>query len=101
MTLFEMRRLAIASAVLGCWVAGPAFAQATTPAAAPAAMAPAAASAPMAKPAAGKMAKPAAGKMDKAAVSKECSKEADAKSLHGKERKAFRSKCKMNGGNMG
>lgn len=28
------------------------------------------------------------------AISLECSKQADAKSLHGKARKAFRSKCK-------
>lgn len=48
-----------------------AFAQATTPA--PAAPANAAA---------------------KAARSKECSKEADAKGLHGKARKEFRAKCK-------
>ena len=31
---------------------------------------------------------------DKKAKSLQCSKEADAKGLHGKERKAFRSKCK-------
>jgi hypothetical protein len=30
----------------------------------------------------------------KAAKSKECSKEADAKGLHGKARKEFRAKCK-------
>ena len=45
-----------------------------------------------AAPAAGTMAKP-----DKAAMearSQECSKEADAKGLHGKERKKFREKCK-------
>jgi hypothetical protein len=30
----------------------------------------------------------------KKAKSKECSAEADAKKLHGKERKEFRSKCK-------
>ena len=45
-----------------------------------------------AAPAAGAMAKP-----DKAAMearSQECSKEADAKGLHGKERKKFREKCK-------
>ena len=39
----------------------------------------------------------AAAKPDKAAVearSQECSKEADAKGLHGKERKKFREKCK-------
>jgi hypothetical protein len=31
-------------------------------------------------------------------VSLECSKQADAKGLHGKERKTFRSECKKNGG---
>ena len=39
----------------------------------------------------------AAAKPDKAAMearSQECSKEADAKGLHGKERKKFREKCK-------
>lgn len=39
----------------------------------------------------------AAAKPDKAATearSQECSKEADAKGLHGKERKKFREKCK-------
>jgi hypothetical protein len=35
----------------------------------------------------------------KAAKSAECSKQADAKGLHGKERKKFRSECKKNGGN--
>jgi hypothetical protein len=57
-----------------------AFAQTAAPAAAPAATAPAA-TAPMAK-------KP------HSAASLECSKEADAKGLHGKERKKFRSECK-------
>lgn len=61
------------------------FAQTTAPAAAPAA--------PAAAPAA-----PAA-KMEKkpvvrTAASLECSKEADAKGLKGKERKKFRSECK-------
>lgn len=35
---------------------------------------------------------------DKATVSKSCSTQADAKGLHGKERKKFRSQCKKNGG---
>jgi hypothetical protein len=38
-----------------------------------------------------KMAKP------RTAASLECSKEADAKGLHGKERKKFRSECKKGG----
>ena len=66
-----------ATAIASLFLMGSAFAQ-TTPAATPAA--------------------PAA-KMDKkpvvhTAASLECSKEADAKGLHGKERKKFRSECK-------
>jgi hypothetical protein len=38
-------------------------------------------------------------KADKKAVSKSCSDQADAKGLHGKARKQFRSECKRNGGN--
>jgi psiF repeat len=63
-----------ASLLLG----GPTFAQTTTT------PAPAATSAPAAK----KAEKP------HSAASLECSKEADAKGLHGKERKKFRSECK-------
>jgi CelD/BcsL family acetyltransferase involved in cellulose biosynthesis len=55
--------------------ASPALAQTAAPAAAPAAKSE-------------KMAKP------RSATSIECSKEADAKGLHGKERKKFRSECK-------
>jgi invasion protein IalB len=58
-----------------------AFAQTAAPAAAPAASTPPAATTPSAK-------KP------HSAASLECSKEADAKGLHGKERKKFRSDCK-------
>jgi psiF repeat len=35
---------------------------------------------------------------DKSAISKACSQQADAKGLHGKARKKFRSQCKKNGG---
>jgi hypothetical protein len=35
---------------------------------------------------------------DKVAISKACSEQADAKGLHGKERKKFRAKCKRSGG---
>jgi hypothetical protein len=74
---------------LGVLVSGVAFA---TEAAAPAT--PAATPSP-----AGSMMKNDGGMMkndkaDKAAKSQECSKEADAKGLHGKERKHFREKCK-------
>ena len=71
---------------LGVLVSGAALA---TDAAAPATPA----ATPMAAPAGGAMMKTNAA--DKAAKSQECSKEADAKGLHGKERKAFREKCKM------
>ena len=69
-----------ATAIASLFLMGSAFAQTAAPAAAPAATAPAA-------------------KMDKkpvvhTAASLECSKEADAKGLHGKERKKFRSECK-------
>ncbi len=40
---------------------------------------------------------PAAG-MDKKAISKACSDQANAKGLHGKERKKFRAECKRHGG---
>jgi hypothetical protein len=40
---------------------------------------------------------PAAG-MDKKAVSKACSDQANAKGLHGEERKKFRAECKHKGG---
>jgi hypothetical protein len=71
---------AAATAIASLLLMGSAFAQTAAPAAAPAATAPAA-------------------KMDKkpvvhTAASLECSKEADAKGLHGKERKKFRSDCK-------
>ena len=41
---------------------------------------------------------PASGGMDKKAISKACSDQANAKGLHGKERKKFRSECKRHGG---
>jgi hypothetical protein len=51
------------------------------------------------KPIAGQSA-PAAKPTDpaKQAISKACSDQATAKGLHGKPRKAFRAKCKKNGG---
>ncbi len=36
----------------------------------------------------------AAPKPERSAISKDCSAKADAQKLHGKERRAFRSKCK-------
>jgi hypothetical protein len=41
---------------------------------------------------------PAASPTDKQAISKTCSDQANAKSLHGKARKKFRSECKKRGG---
>lgn len=41
---------------------------------------------------------PTPGATDKAAVSKACSDQANAKGLHGKARKKFRSECKAKGG---
>jgi psiF repeat len=41
-----------------------------------------------------------AGAMDKKAISKACSDQANAKNLHGKARKKFRSECKLKGGKM-
>jgi hypothetical protein len=60
---------------------GSAFAQTTAPA--PATPAPAATAAPAKK-----------APVVHSAASLECSKEADAKGLHGKDRKKFRSECK-------
>lgn len=76
--------LATATAVASLLLMGAASAQTTAPAAKT--------DAPKAAPAA---------KAEKApvvhsAASLECSKEADAKGLHGKERKKFRSECKAN-----
>jgi hypothetical protein len=70
---------AVATAFASMLLMSSAFAQTAAPAPAPAA--------------------PPAAKMDKkpvehSAASLECSKEADAKGLHGKERKKFRSDCK-------
>jgi hypothetical protein len=77
-------KLAITAALLSLVIgAGTALAQNPPPApsSAPAASAPAAAAA-----------------TDKKAISKACSDQANAKGLHGKARKKFRSECKHNGG---
>jgi hypothetical protein len=84
--MMKFTSLAITTAVAALLLAGPASAQSTAPAAAPAAKtAPATTAAPKAK-------------AERSAVSLECSKQADAKGLHGKERHKFRSTCKKNGG---
>ena len=78
-------KLVISAALLSFIIgAGTALAQTSTPAPTPA---------PAAAPAA---AAPAA--TDKKAISKSCSDQANAKGLHGKARKKFRSACKHNGG---
>ena len=74
-------RAAIMACVSLFSFASPVFAQtATAPAAKSNSAAPMATDKKMAKP--------------RSAASVECSKEADAKGLHGKERKKFRSECK-------
>jgi hypothetical protein len=84
--MIKLSSLALATTVAALLLAGPASAQSTAPAAAPAAKtAPATTPAPKAK-------------TERSAVSLECSKQADAKGLHGKERHKFRSTCKKNGG---
>jgi psiF repeat len=54
------------------------------------------------QPAAAPAAKAAKTEMspEKKAISKACSDQANAKGLHGKERKKFRSECKRKGGKM-
>ena len=71
---------AIGTVSVCCLLAGPAFAQAPAPA-------PAAKTTP-APAAKAKAEKP------RSAASLDCSKQADEKGLHGKERHKFRSKCK-------
>jgi hypothetical protein len=82
MTTFSSR--AAATAVASLLLFSPAFAQTTTPAAPAAKTAPA----PKAVPAEKKAEKP------RTAASLQCSKDADAKGVHGKERKKFMSECK-------
>ena len=84
MTTFSSR--AAVTAVASLLLLASAFAQTTAPATpAPAAKT---APAPKAAPAEKKAEKP------RSAASLECSKDADAKGLHGKERKKFMSECK-------
>ncbi|MBN8969870.1 MAG: phosphate starvation-inducible protein PsiF [Rhizobiales bacterium] len=87
MTLMSRTLVAACASLL---LAGSAFAQTPAPATG---TAPAAKSAP-AKSAPAASTKPAAAKPARSAVSLDCSKQADAKGLHGKERKKFRSDCK-------
>ncbi|MGZ5872302.1 MAG: PsiF family protein [Bradyrhizobium sp.] len=79
MTTISSRAAAAAFASLLLF-AGPALAQTAAPATKSDSAAPASTDKKAAKP--------------RTAASLECSKEADAKGLHGKERKKFRSECK-------
>jgi hypothetical protein len=82
-------KIAISAALLSLTISvGTAFAQAPAPAPAPSTPAPAAQPAAPAKMSTD----------DKKAVSKSCSDQANAKGLHGKARKKFRSDCKHTGG---
>ena len=83
----KLSSLATATALASMLLMGTAFAQTAAPAAKDAAKT----AAPAAAPAEKKAEKP------RTAASLECSKEADAKGLHGKERKKFRSECKKGG----
>ncbi|MGY4316106.1 MULTISPECIES: PsiF family protein [Bradyrhizobium] len=80
----KISTLATATALASLLLMGGAFAQTAAPAAKEAA--------PKADAKMAKEAKP------RTAESLECSKQADAKGLHGKERKKFRSECKKAGG---
>ncbi len=80
-------------AVLTVFAGSAALAQTAAPVK-PAVAAPVATPVEVAKPSAKK---PAMNDDAKAAKSKECSAEADAKKLHGKERKKFRDECKKAG----
>jgi hypothetical protein len=86
-TMIRISSFTVATAVAALLLAGSASAQTTAPAAPAAQTAPAPKAKPMAKP-----------KAERSAVSLECSKQADAKGLHGKERKKFRASCKKSGG---
>ena len=77
-------RTAAATAIVSLFLMSSAFAQTAAPAAPAATPAPASKMAPAEKK----------GPVVHSAASLECSKEADAKGLHGKERKKFRSECK-------
>ena len=84
--MMKISSRATATAIAALLLMGSAFAQG----AAPATSAPAAKT--TAAPAEKKAEKP------RTAASLECSKEADAKGLHGKERKKFRSECRKAAG---
>ena len=82
---------AIATAFASLLLMSSAFAQTTTPAT------PAPAATPAPKMAPAEKAEKKAEKPARTAASLDCSKEADAKGLKGKERKKFRAECKKAG----
>ena len=88
----------LATTVASLMLAGSAFAQTATPAtpATPGAKTAPAQTAPT-KTAPAKTAAPKE-KAERTAASLECSKQADAKGLHGNERRKFRSECKKGAG---
>lgn len=81
--MIRLSSFAVATAVAAFLLAGPATAQTAAPA-------PAAKSAPMTAPAP----KAPKAKAERTAAALDCSKQADAKGLHGTERKKFRAACK-------
>ncbi|HWV96044.1 MAG TPA: PsiF family protein [Xanthobacteraceae bacterium] len=86
--MIKLTSCAIATAFAALLLTGPVSAQSTAPAATAPAAKTTTAPAPKAK-------------SERSAVSVECSKQADAKGLHGKERHKFRATCKKNGGKAG
>ncbi len=80
---------AVIASLAALLLTGTAFAQTTSPAPATSSPPSAAKTAP-----APKTAKAARAKPEMTTASKECSAEADAKGLHGKERQKFRAQCK-------
>jgi hypothetical protein len=91
-----MKLLSIFALAGALAVSGSAFAasQTTTPAAPAATTTTTAPAMTTTKPAMATTKPAMTGKMDKTAISKKCSADADAKGLHGKDRKKFRDSCK-------
>jgi hypothetical protein len=89
MNQFNTMAAALAAVTLLSFAPGAAFAQTTQPATPPAKSSTSA-------PATSAPAPSSATSKQRSTVSMECSKEADAKGLHGKARKEFRSECRKN-----
>ena len=93
MNQFNTMAAALAAVTLLSFAPGAAFAQTTQPVTPPAAKSATPASS---TPAQATSAPPSSSSKQRSTVSMECSKEADAKGLHGKARKEFRSECRKN-----